>query len=98
MGVTRLARDGGMLFLFPHQVGDGFWMKGTLIPLDIAFVRRGVVVHTATMTPCHVSACPLTTPPQPYDEAIELAAGTFAHYGVHRGAEVLVAGAVPTPI
>lgn len=34
-GRTNLARNGGMLFLFSKHGQHSFWMKGTLIPIDI---------------------------------------------------------------
>ena len=37
MGVARLAEDDGMLFVFDEPTGNGFWMKQTLVPLDVAF-------------------------------------------------------------
>ncbi len=38
MARDALADDAGMLFLFPAPSRVGFWMKGTLIPLDIAYL------------------------------------------------------------
>ncbi len=40
MFVKSLPEDGGMLFLHPREVETAFWMKNTLIPLDLLFVRR----------------------------------------------------------
>jgi hypothetical protein len=52
MGVRHLAPDQGEAFVFPSRVGDAFWMKDTLIPLDIAFVDpRGRVVDVQHMVP-----------------------------------------------
>jgi hypothetical protein len=35
IGVTDLASLDGMLFYWRHEASGGFWMKDTLIPLDI---------------------------------------------------------------
>jgi uncharacterized protein len=34
----RLAPDEGMLFVFPTAAAHAFWMKNTLIPLDMIFI------------------------------------------------------------
>jgi uncharacterized membrane protein (UPF0127 family) len=36
---TNLAPNEGMLFVFNENAGHCFWMKNTLIPLSIAFMR-----------------------------------------------------------
>ncbi len=35
---TKLAKDYGMLFVFPAESQMTFWMKNTLVPLDIVFI------------------------------------------------------------
>lgn len=35
---TKLPRDYGMLFVFPQQMGLGFWMKNTLVSLDLVWI------------------------------------------------------------
>jgi uncharacterized membrane protein (UPF0127 family) len=43
---TRLNSDAGMLFLFGDEDRRTFWMKDTLIPLDLIFIGRdGVINH-----------------------------------------------------
>ncbi|RMB04914.1 hypothetical protein BXY39_2485 [Eilatimonas milleporae] len=37
---TSVAPDQGMIFVFPEAKQASFWMRNTLIPLDIIFVRR----------------------------------------------------------
>ena len=40
MNRTELADDAGMLFLFSNVKPRSFWMKDTLIPLDIIFIKE----------------------------------------------------------
>lgn len=78
MGVTTLGEIDGMVFVWdaPHE--GGFWMKDTLIPLDIAFVSGdGVVIAVMTMEPCEEAPCASVGPDEPYLLAFESVAGTF---------------------
>ncbi len=40
-----LAKDSGMLFYFYDNAERGFWMKDTLIPLDLLFIKKDGRVH-----------------------------------------------------
>lgn len=47
----ELGRDRGMIFLFPSEAPQSFWMKNTPIPLDMIFINRekkivGIVEQT----------------------------------------------------
>lgn len=95
MGRSSVPPGTGMYFLFPKPARVGFWMKDTLVPLDIAFVRAGRVTELASMVPCREERCPLTTPSEPFEAALEVAAGGLA--GVVPGAVVIVVGELPEP-
>lgn len=43
-GVTEMKDDEGMLFFFEEPQTVGFWMKDTLIPLDIIFINEDMEV------------------------------------------------------
>lgn len=50
MGRCTLKENTGMAFFFDPPESVGFWMRNTLINLDIAFVdKAGIVFHTDTM-------------------------------------------------
>ena len=48
----ELRSGDGMLFIFDQEANQTFWMKNTLIPLDMIFIRRDKtiagIVHEAT--------------------------------------------------
>jgi len=88
-GVERLPEGVGMLFAFPDRPTSeprpGFWMLGTAVALDIAFVADGTVVGVATMEPCVVRPCPVTHPGVEYEVALEVVAGSLVAAGVVPG-------------
>jgi hypothetical protein len=52
MCVTALRRHAGMIFVFAHDGPYEFWMKRTLIPLDMVWVAAdGRVTHVAAHAP-----------------------------------------------
>ena len=78
MGVTDLGSLDGMLFVFTEDTTGGFWMKDTLIPLDIAFFAvDGTFVDGFTMEPCTTATCPTYRPGGEYRFALELPAGNM---------------------
>lgn len=63
MGVEDLGDLDGMLFFWRHEASGGFWMKDTLIPLDIVwFDMAGAMVGRASMLPCTQNPCPTYKP------------------------------------
>jgi len=78
MGVEELGDLDGMLFQFPNETFSGFWMKGTLMELDIVYF--GVdkeYVDRLSMVPCSADACPAYFPEGVYLWALETPAGTL---------------------
>lgn len=77
----------GMLFLFDEEEPQSFWMKNTIIPLDIIYVNaQKEIVHIAQNTqPYSEKAIPSGAPAQ---YVIEVNAGFSAEYGVHEGDRV----------
>jgi uncharacterized protein len=90
MGRTEVPPGRGMVFLYPDDVRESFWMKDTLVPLSIAFVAAdGRVVSVAEMSPCRADPCPTYAPAGPYRYAVELRAGAFPAAGVGAGDRVV---------
>ena len=101
MGRAEVPEGTGMVFLYPQDVAEAYWMKDTLVPLSIAFVAAdGRVVSLAEMTPCRADPCPTYAPAGPYRYAVELRAGAFAAAGVAEGDRVVPTDpeALPEPV
>lgn len=80
---TELAEGTGMLFVFPGDSAGGFWMKNTLIPLQIAYIDAdGGIVDIMEMTPCEADPCPSYTPEGPYRYALEVNSGALDAAGI----------------
>ncbi len=77
----------GMLFDFFQEMPVSFWMKNTLIPLDMLFIAGdGTVKHI------HANAVPLTTDPIPSQfpvrAVLEINGGSAALLGIKPGDKV----------
>jgi len=88
---TELAPGKGMLFIFPGEEVHSFWMKNTLIPLDLIFIgkdrRIAGIVHQAT---------PRTTAPRSVNKpsvyVLEVPGGWAEKAGIQSGSTVEMEG------
>lgn len=86
-----LPAKAGMVFLYPEPQRGAFWMKNTLIPLDIGFAdARGKILRILTMQPCRRDPCRVYDPGVAYRFALEVNAGAFRRWGVRAGDRVVV--------
>jgi uncharacterized membrane protein (UPF0127 family) len=86
-----LPENRGMLFLFDEPRFPAFWMKNTLIPLDLVFLDgSGKIVDViADVQPCAAEPCPRYPPSSPALAVLEIAAGGAAAHGLEAGAVIL---------
>jgi len=78
MNRKSLDKNSGMLFIFPDEKVQSFWMKNTLIPLDIMFISTsGHINEITTMEPClpDTENCPAYTSKNLVRFAVEVNAG-----------------------
>lgn len=89
MRVPELPAEAGMLFLFDEGLRTGgFWMRDTLVPLDIAYLDGDTIVDIQQMDPCDAMPCPTYDPAEPYDAALEVRQGLLDDAGIDVGATV----------
>jgi len=84
---TEVRPGEGMLFLFPAPDIHLFWMKNTLVPLDIIWMDDAkTVVHIQADTPpCKADPCPSYGPMRKASTVLEVRAGTAAAEGLKVG-------------
>jgi len=84
---TSLPKNGGMLFPFPKPKIASFWMKNTLIPLDMIFVRGDGSVDRIAENTIPESLEPVASGGE-VAAVLELAGGTAAELGIDESATV----------
>lgn len=93
----QLAPNEGMVFVFPASGYYPFWMKNTLIPLDMIWLdARGRVVSIAqSVPPCKADPCPSYPPDGNATYVIEVVSGFARQHGLKAG-DVVKLESVPS--
>jgi uncharacterized membrane protein (UPF0127 family) len=87
----------GMLFQFAETAPHHFWMKNTMIPLDMIWMDEAgtVVFISADTPPCKADPCATYGPDFPAKSVLEIAGGKAAKEGVKVGSVLKLAGLAP---
>jgi hypothetical protein len=78
-----LAGDRGMIFPYDPPESVAFWMKNTLIPLDIIFIRSdGTIVRITKAQPMDLTPLPAG---EPIAAVLEIRGGRAEELGIAEG-------------
>jgi len=82
----------GMLFPFSDRAPHRFWMKNTMIPLDIIWLdaEGRVLFVSANTPPCRADPCPSYGPDTPIASVLEIAGGMAKVEKVTVGASIRI--------
>jgi uncharacterized protein len=94
----RLREGTGMLFVFPAMTELGFWMKNTLIPLDMIWIddKQRVVHVKENVPPCKADPCPTYSAGVNAQFVLEVAGGVARQHRIEPGAQLQFARVDPT--
>lgn len=82
----NLGENNGMIFMFDSSEKHAFWMKNTLIPLDIIWLDENLkVVDITTMTPCKKDPCVSYYPKENSLFVLEVNSGFAQEKGIEVG-------------
>lgn len=92
MYVKDLPADEGMLFIFKEERARSFWMKNTLIALDILYfgADRKLVSAQLNAQPCRADPCRSYPSTGPAKYVLELAAGVGRDLRLKPGDEIVI--------
>lgn len=79
----RLEENNGMIFIFEQEFQVSFWMKNTLIPLDIIFINKNFrIVDIKNAVPCKQDPCQLYKPQKSAQYVLEVNSGFTEKNGI----------------
>ena len=88
---TKIDPDSGMLFPFSQSQRLNFWMKNTIIPMDVLFFdASGSFVSFATMSPCTHDPCTIYSSRGEAAAALEVAPGFTTSHGIAAGWQIKI--------
>jgi YVTN family beta-propeller protein len=84
---THLPWNAGMLFAFDDEETRRFWMKNTLIPLDMVFFDSSskIIDIKENVPPCKQEECPTYPSKEPAQYVLEVNAGFVQEKGIKLG-------------
>ncbi len=92
-----LGEDRGMLFVYDQPSPVSFWMKNTLIPLDILFIGSDLKIKriSENTPPCPLATtCPIYDSKEPIQYVLELNGGICSKQKIGLGDSVELLGAL----
>jgi len=90
MNREHLAKNSGMLFVFEKEDIYNFWMKNTLIPLDIIWIdgNNKIIFIKENAEPCKIEQCETFEPKQKAKYVLEINGGLADELGIEIGDEI----------
>jgi len=87
MNRPSLPKNSGLLFIFPDETNKSFWMKNTLIPLDVIFISsKGRINEMTTLNPCQeTEICQSYNSKTPAQYVLEINAGSVGKWKIIEG-------------
>ncbi|MCK9467148.1 MAG: DUF192 domain-containing protein [Candidatus Absconditabacterales bacterium] len=86
MDRQEMKKNKGMIFVFDEEKNYSFWMKDTLISLDIIRIDSlGKIVDIQTASPCDATLCPTYIPQGNAKYVLEINAGMAEKKGIKIG-------------
>lgn len=84
---NELDQDRGMLFIYPKEGKYDFWMKNTLIPLDMIWIdkTKKVVSMSRNNQPCLVNECLIISSSVDAQYILEINGGLVDKLGIREG-------------
>ena len=81
-----LEKERGMLFVYNDSEIRSFWMKNTLIPLDMLFIdEKGQIKKIRSAVPCETSVCESYGSEVPAKYVLEIRGGLAEEKGIKEG-------------
>ena len=86
----NLEENKGMLFIFNTEGYHSFWMKNTLIPLDIIWINNEdkVVYVAENAQPCENDSCQSIKPSEKAKYVLEITGGLSSKFNITVGDKV----------
>ena len=93
---TELDENSGMLFIFQQTGIKTFWMKNTLIPLDMLFIDtdKKIIHIEKNVPPCKSDPCPVYSSGKPVFYVLEVNGGFADRHKITEGNNIVL----PSPL